>query len=91
MVQLPNLPASEIKERADAIGWPLTRLCPRAGVTYATVYRAARDPARDIKRKTQVRMIGALLEIEREQLRRLAALHPDLIAELAGPPLKTAA
>jgi hypothetical protein len=81
---LPNLSVDEIKARGEALGWPLKPLCRHAGVTAETIYRAVRNPERDIRRRTQLRLLGALLELEREQLRRLAALHPDLVAELAG-------
>jgi NaMN:DMB phosphoribosyltransferase len=81
---LPNLSVDEIKLRGEAIALPINRLCRQAGVTPATIYRAIGNPARDIKRRTQLRLLTTLLELEREQLRRLAALHPDLVAELAG-------
>lgn len=86
-----NLSVSEIKQRSEALAWSINRLCQHAGVTPATIYRTANNPVRDIRRTTQLRLLETLLEAEREQLRRLAALHPDLVAELARPRLETAA
>jgi hypothetical protein len=83
-MDLPNLSVSEIKERAEAIAWTLGRLCIASGITAGTIYRTARDPKRDIRRSTQLRLLNTLVGLERDQLRRLARLHPDVVAELAG-------
>lgn len=82
MLQLIDI--SEIKTRGDRIGCPLTKLAVAANLHPTTAYRAARDPTHDVRRSTQVRLMQALISREREELRRLAALHPDLIEELAG-------
>ena len=90
-MDLPNLSVNEIKERGELIAWSLNRICVKAGVTAGSMYRTARNPDRDIRRSTQLALLRVLLDAERDQLRRLAALHPDLAAELAMPRLETAA
>lgn len=77
------LDVSEIQERGRQIAAPLFKVAERAGLSSGGIYRSAKNPGIQIKLTTVLKLNEALHELEREQLRRLAELHPDVIEELA--------
>lgn len=81
-MMMPDLSVFEIKQRGQAIGWSVHRLCREARVSPATVSRALNDPERHIRRGTQRALVRVLVSLERERLRHLAERHPDMIVRL---------
>lgn len=72
------LEIADIKSRAERVGITLSELAQSVGIHPTTAYRCARGAAGP-RLATAQRLTDALVECEREALKRLQQLHPDAV------------